>query len=77
MREDSPLGRIAFVLVTALAAVWAIGGVGAILLGVIAQPATFWPFLILFAPITLAVIAVAVDRMRSDEDRRYSRDVQE
>ncbi len=77
MRESSPLGRMAFWLVTALAVLWAVGGLGALLLGVIEEPGLIWPAVIVLGPLALVVVAVVADRLRSPEDRRYSRDVHE
>jgi hypothetical protein len=75
MREDSPLGRLAFGVVTALAILWAAGVFGVIVLGVVEQPLAFWPAAIALGPIILIGVAVILDRLRSPEDRRYSRDV--
>ena len=75
MRENSPLGRLAFWVATALAVLWAVGGIGGLLFGLIEQPSVFWPALIALAPVTLIIIAVVVDRLRSAEDTHYSRDV--
>lgn len=75
MREDSPLGRVAFWVVTALAVLWAVVGVAAIVAGVFVETGALWPILIAFGPITLVAVSVVVDRLRSPEDRRYSRDV--
>jgi hypothetical protein len=75
MREDSPLGKVAFWAVTALAVLWAIGALGAVLLGLVAQPWGLVPALVALGPIALVAIAVIADRLRSPEDDRYSRDV--
>ena len=75
MRENSPLARIAFWAVTALAILWVVSGAAMAMLGVIAEPLTFWPLLIIFGPIGLVALVVILDRARNSEDDHYSRNV--
>jgi hypothetical protein len=75
MREDSGLGKLAFWAMTALAILWAAGVLGALLFGLVAQPWGLVPILIALGPVALVAIAVIADRLRSPEDRHYSRDV--
>jgi hypothetical protein len=75
MREDSALGKVAFWAVTALAILWALGVVGAVLLGLVAQPWGLLPALVALGPIALVGVAVIADRLKSPEEKHYSRDV--
>ncbi|MCG8441190.1 MAG: hypothetical protein MI723_05200 [Caulobacterales bacterium] len=75
MRESSPLGRLAFAVATGLAVLWAAAGLSAVLLGFFVQPSLMWPAIISLLPIALIAAAVILDRLRSAEDRHYSRNV--
>jgi hypothetical protein len=77
MRENSPIGRVAFWLVTVLAVLWVVCGVGALAFGVIEEPGLIWPALVVLVPVVLVAAAVILDRLRSAEDSHYSRDVHE
>ena len=45
------------------------------LLGVIAEPLTLWPLLIMIGPIALVALVVILDRARNADDDHYSRNV--
>lgn len=77
MREDTPMMRIAFWIVSALAALWAIGGLVAFAIGVWQATSFWWPVAIALAPGAFVIIAIVFDRLRDDEDRHYSRDIHE
>ncbi len=75
MTENSLLGRVAFWVVAALAAIWACVVIGVAAFGVWTQASLIWPVIIAAIPPGLVIAAVVADRLRSREDRYYSENI--